>query len=216
MTHVEPITSLAIIETAPPVCLPTIDLDSTVRTVEDDAVRPVPVTGAEAVERPVRVASAEAVEPGSTIVFHNEFHNTTAKCKVRPNGTISARIYRRICVDLCEAAKIRDTCSCKGPHGDPQHVLIPLGHPLDRCEWHICKRPAAVAPSRAAAIATQVGHFIFLVALPYAIAGSWVLGWALLRRMPRVLWFLVKIGIIAYILGMAAILVMYMNAAMTK
>ena len=213
MTDVARTTSLACIETAPPVCLPTIDLDSVVR--EDvEPEHPETVAGAEAVGRPVRVASAEAVEPGSTIVFHNEFHETSAKCKVRKNGTISARVYRRICVDLCEAAKIRDTCSCNGPHGDPHHVLIPLGHPLDRCEWHICKRPASVAPSRVAAIANRLGRFTFMVALPYTIAGGWVLGWALLRRLPRMVWFVVKIAIVAVILGAAGMLVIHMNAAM--
>jgi hypothetical protein len=203
-------TSLACIESAPPVCLPTIDLDSVVR--EED-VGPA-VREDVGPERHVRVATAETVEPGSTIVFHNEFHDTTAKCTVRKNATISARVYRRICVDLCEAAKIRDTCSCNGPHGDPQHVLIPLGHPLDRCEWHICKRPASVAPSRAAEIATQVGRFTFLVAVPYMVAGVFVLSWALLRRLPRAVWFLLKTGIVAAILGAAGTLVVYMNAAM--
>ncbi len=117
-------------------------------------------------------------------------------------------------MDLCEAAKIRDNCTCNGPHGDPDHVLIPLGHPLDRCEWHICKRPASVAPSRAAEIATQVGHFTFLVAVPYMVAGLFVLSWALLRRLPRVVWFLLKTAIVAVILGAVGMLVLNMNAAM--
>ena len=214
MTDVARTTSLATIKTAPPVCLPTIDLDSVVR--EDvEPEHPETVAGAEAVGRPVRVASAEAVEPGSTIVFHNEFHNTTAKCKVRPNGTISARIYRRICVDLCEAAKIRDTCSCKGPHGDPQHVLIPLGHPLDRCEWQVCKRPAAVEPSRAAAMAIGVGRFIFLVALPYVVAVTWVLGGAILRRLPRMLGFVFKLAAFGFVVWAVAMFCMLMHAAIT-
>lgn len=200
-------TDLACIAPAqvPAPCLPTIDLDVVeVATVEEGPRGPA-----------VRVARAEAVQPGSTVVFSNEFHNTTAKCKVRKNGTISARVYRRLCVDLCDATKIRDTCGCNGPHGDPHHVLIPLGHPLDRCEWHICKRPAAIEPSRAAAIATGVGRFTFLVALPYAVAGTWVLGGALLRRLPRMVGFVFKMGAFGFVIWAVAMFVMHMHAAAT-
>ncbi len=162
-----------------------------------------------------RLATAEAVEPGTAVEFHNEFHGTTAKCQVRANGTISARVYRRLSVQLCEAAKLRDSCSCDGPHGDPAHVLIPLGHPLDRCEWRVCKRPAAAEPSRAAAIAKGLGRFTFLIALPYLIAVGWVLGWALLRRIPRMLGFAFKLAAFGFVLWLVITFCMYMHAAAT-
>lgn len=190
----------------PSVCLPTIDLD----VVEVGTVAPEPRAGGS-----VRVASAEAVEPGTAIEFHNDFHDTTAKCQVRKDGTISARVYRRVCVDLCEAAKLRDSCGCNGPHGDPHHVLIPLGHPLDRCEWQVCKRPAAVEPSRAAAIAKGVGRFTFLVALPYMVAATWVLGGVVLRRLPRMVGFVFKLGAFGFVIWAVAMFCMLMHAAAT-
>lgn len=154
----------------PAVSCPTIDVSVHSPTIDVDAVDVEPPRGGA-----VRVARANAVEPGTAVEFRNEFYDTTGKCKVRKNGTISARVYRRMRVDLCEAAKLRDSCGCNGPHGDPNHVLIPLGHPLDRCEWQVCKRPAAVEPTGTAAIAKGVGRFTFLVALPYKVAATWVL-----------------------------------------
>lgn len=161
------------------------------------------------------MARANAVEPGTAVEFRNEFYDTTGKCKVRKNGTISARVYRRMRVDLCEAAKLRDSCGCNGPHGDPNHVLIPLRHPLDRCEWQVCKRPAAVEPTGTAAIAKGVGRFTFLVALPYMVAATWVLGGAILRRLPRMLGFVFKLSAFGFVIWSVAMFCMFMHAAIT-
>ncbi len=206
-------TDLALIlprDLPPSVCCATIDVSPHCPTIDVEVVEPEPSGGGSA-----RLTRAESVEPGSAVEFRNDFHGTTAKCKVRKNGTISARVYRRMCVELCEAAKLRDSCGCNGPHGDPDHVLIPLGHPLDRCEWQVCKRPTAVEPSRAATIAKGLGRFIFLLALPYIVAAILVLCGALLRRIPRMLGLAFKLAAFGFVLWAVASLCMHMHAAAT-
>lgn len=206
-------TDLALIvpqEVPPSVCCATIDVSPHCPTIDVEVVEPEPSGAGSA-----RLTTAEALEPGTAVEFRNEFHDTTAKCKVRKNGTISARVYRRLSVELCEAAKIRDLCGCNGPHGDPSHVLIPLGHPLDRCEWQVCQRPAAVEPSRTAAIAKGVGRFTFLVALPYMVAATWILGGVVLRRLPRMVGFVFKLGAFGFVIWAVAMFCMLMHAAVT-
>lgn len=45
---------------------------------------------------------------GTTIVVTNDFHGSQTTCRVRADGTISARTYRRVCRDLCG---VQD-CTC--------------------------------------------------------------------------------------------------------
>ena len=64
-------------------------------------------------------------------------------------------------------------------------------------------------------LVARVGHFIFLIVLPYMVAGTWVLGGAFLRRLPRMIVFTAKLAAFGFVLGAVAMFCMHMYAAMT-
>ncbi|MDZ4250280.1 MAG: hypothetical protein U0990_09355 [Candidatus Nanopelagicales bacterium] len=162
-----------------------------------------------------RLAPVEALEPGERVTIRNAYHDTTAACTVNKHGRLSARSFRALCVHLCAAVATRDLCKCEGPHGDPDYAFVPLGGDLTRCEWQICRRPPARAPSRAGAVAMGIGRFAFLTALPYVVAVAWVLGVGILRRTPRMIGFTVKLLAFGFVLFWVLRLSWYLHAAAT-
>lgn len=73
--------------------------------------------------------------------------------------------------------------------------------------------PGTHEPQRT--ILARVGRFVFLIVLPYLVAGSWVLGGAFLRRLPRMIVFTAKLAAFGFVLWAVAMFVLHMHAAMT-
>lgn len=149
----------------------------------------------------LRMPQVEVSEPGAQVVIHNAFHDTSTKCTVRKNGTISARTYRRICRSLCEAVTTKDACGCDGPNGDPDYAFIPVGRDTATCEWQVCRRPAKQAKSSVGRAVMATGGFLFGRAVPYAIAGLVVYGGAVLQLAISACTFGIKWAIIGTILA---------------
>ena len=98
----------------------------------------------------------------------NSYHNTTAKVKLRADGTISRRTYQSKAAALC----CTPDCKCGGIHRD--NTLSPTGSDLGKCDWYVMPTPGPAGWKRQSVKAAgSAASWSICTALPFGIVMSW-------------------------------------------